>query len=109
MIKIKLYRYTDYGYELRLEQFYVIRETLKCKVINFNGKQKFILNNSVKRFAHESKDAALVSYRARKQRQVMILTTQIDAAKLALQLTENITADSMPPYIRLIADCYFDY
>lgn len=46
--------------------------------------RRFVLKAAHKQFACPTKEAALVSFRARKRRQVAILTAQLERAKLAL-------------------------
>lgn len=104
MSKDKMYRYSDTGAVLRMDTFEVIRTTPRGKVINMYGKDRFVLNDSRKRFAHETKELALASFIARKHRQISILSHQLDIAKKALNLTSTHTPDTLPPYSRLIAD-----
>ena len=108
MANDKMYRYSDTGAVLHMYTFEVIRTTPRGKVISEYGKDRFVLNDSRKRFAHETKEDALASFIARKNRQISILSCQLDTAKKALNLASAHTPDTLPPYSRLIADCYFD-
>lgn len=72
--------------ELRLETFKMLRPT-PCGVwIDNDGDEKFISLRSKKRFACPTKVEALESFLARKARQYLILTSQLDRVTTAERL-----------------------
>lgn len=85
-----LYRYYDYlttsGVALGLQEWPVDKNTL-CGYWISPGKKKFIHAFTHKKWAHETKEAALKSYYARKKTQIKILKMQLERAELALKLT----------------------
>jgi len=86
------------GYELKLvlNTYKVLRHTPKGVWISMYGgisystEQKFILLSARKRFACPTVEEALVSFKARKQRQIKILKGQLKQAEEALLLVKNI-------------------
>jgi hypothetical protein len=82
------YRYEDTrttnGIHVYLREFNVVRYTPQGAWIEQYGHGRFVLRNSRKRYACPSKEEALESFRARKKRQIKILTSQLERAKLAL-------------------------
>jgi len=95
--------------ELDLDELEVLKETEKGYwVHSYNGNSfrkmtltnligqeyevrvAFILKGSGKRYAYPSKEAALHSFKLRKNRQLLILNTQLKYAKIALELAEGI-------------------
>lgn len=70
-----------YAYE------YPILKVTRCgKWIRAKGERKFVLDTSRKRFAHETLELALESFRARRQRQISILKARLAAAEEELAL-----------------------
>lgn len=113
------YRYTDpviFGdYEnsgLCLEQYEVIKQT-SCGVwikyprndkylynpIKFIEGKKFILEKywykktTNKRFAWPTKELALISYKARKEKQIRLLEGQLEYVKRYLEIANNIKVE----------------
>jgi hypothetical protein len=82
------YRYEDSrttnGIHVYLREFHVIKYTEKGAWIEQYGQERFVLKDARKRYACPSKEEALESFRARKKRQILILTSQLERAKLAL-------------------------
>lgn len=75
-----LYRITDAGcdaYSPRLEEWTVVRETPKTYLVEHWGLRRRVLKGAHKQFACPTKEAALVSYQARKERQARILRGQL--------------------------------
>jgi hypothetical protein len=73
---------------LTFETYRVKRRT-KCGawvIIGLSG-EKFILNEGRKRFAYDTKESAMISFKARKQAQIRILTAQLKNAEKALAKT----------------------
>lgn len=96
---MKLYRYSQkhagWGPRVRREEFPVIRETDKTYVIKtfgaLNGKpDKFVRKTGKKLFAYPTEAAALKSFIARKDRQLIILQTQLDNARAARREAINL-------------------
>lgn len=88
------YRYEsqifNYGVHIVCYEYKVIKETPKGVWIAneyYDGDtwcwKKFILNNAKKQWACDSKAKALYSFIRRKERQISILTQQLDTAKQA--------------------------
>lgn len=101
-----MYRYSDRGGVLRCESFNVIRHTPCGVVVNDWGNERFVRNDSRKRFAHETKEAALASYIARKNRQIRILSCQLEAAKNGLRVATTNTPDTLRPHHELTAGMF---
>ena len=96
---MKVYRYQDTLHpggdednpsayvEVYLQTFDVLRETPKGIWIgysNFSGWKRFVNLSAKKKYACLSKEDALISFKARKERQVEILEHQLRYAKEAL-------------------------
>jgi len=91
----------EYGPRLYMRKLYSIKET-PCghwihtdpkfdeNSIYFIGDRKrWISNTSRKRYAYPTLKEALIGYRARKRRQINILTARLDYARLALAEAEG--------------------
>lgn len=82
------YRYWDQlttnGIYVYRTEYIVEKHTSKGVWINDFGHRRFVLNSARKRFAHPTKEEALESFRARKKRQIKILTRQLERARAAL-------------------------
>lgn len=91
-----LYRYSNgTGDRIVLEVFPVLRHTPAGKWIDVYGVQKFVLDKSHKRYACETKEMALASFIARKQRQLRILRGQLKGAEAALAVAQNATPETL--------------
>ncbi len=91
-----LYRYDerDYGegchpaVRIQLYEYSVVRETPKgywIRIPYYFGK-KWVSNYTKKRFAYPSTEEAMLSFKARKRRQVAILEYKLSRASMALAL-----------------------
>lgn len=60
--------------------------------------KRFILNEAFKRFAHETKEAALEAFQARKQRQIKILEAQLNGVRETLQIAVNCDVEKLQCY-----------
>jgi len=94
----KAYRYVDTLYsrgdgdfdystyvDVYLLEYDVVKETLKgIWIQDILGRRRFVNLNSRKKFACLSKEDALISFKARKERQIRILESQLKLAKEAL-------------------------
>jgi hypothetical protein len=106
MFKNYLYRYQEQSYsngvdqfddslpsyqlKVNLHKYQIIKETPKGVWIKRNYiKDKFILLTAKKKFACRTKEEALESFIARKNRQIEILSGQLEIAKLAKKYAEN--------------------
>ena len=84
-----LYRYTEYlresGVSIYRQDFEIIKRT-PCGVwIRFGYEVKRFVNLHAKnKFACETPEEALISFRARKKRQISILKTKLEMAEAAL-------------------------
>lgn len=75
-----LYRLSDsfsHEYSPLMEEWTVVRETPKTYLVEKWGLRRRVMKDARKQFACPTKQAALVSYRARKERQVRILRGQL--------------------------------
>ena len=102
------YRYEFYSYSRipELETYPVVKHTLCCTVITYNGKPKYITNHRAnmwgrlvptkKRFAYPTKEEALVAFKARKRRQLKILTGQVEQVKHILKILETFDPNENP-------------
>ena len=98
----KLYRvegihYTD-GIRLQMMDYAVTKETPKGFWIALWPK-RWVSKTSRKRFAHPTRDEAIVAFRFRKKRQLEILTERLNSAKRALALL-----DSAQPFDEVSSD-----
>ena len=114
MTKNRLYRYQEQsysngvdqfdnplpGYKLKIElhTYRIIRETPKGVWINDYGKDRFVLLTAKKKFACRTKEEALESFIARKNRQIGILSAQLEKAKLAKRFAKNNQIEKEPSY-----------
>jgi hypothetical protein len=76
--------------EIRLDRYWIAKRTPKGAWINVYGQRKFVLTDAHKRWACPDKSAALQSFIRRKERQVGILSAQLDNAKVALEYAKGI-------------------
>lgn len=74
---------------LRLEEYEIIKETPCGFWIRTSHGDKFVNMQARKKFACASKEDALASYIARKNKQVKILNGQLKKARLGLALAKN--------------------
>lgn len=84
-----LYRYDSYRYEVFLHEYKIIKETLHGTWIDVYGKEKFVLREARKHFACYTKEDAMESFKARKNRQIRILSAQLESAKNSLEKAIN--------------------
>lgn len=71
--------------ELDCDEYKVLRTTPKGVWIElYDGQERFVRNDSRKKFAHPTQEEALDSFIARKERQISILAAQRRSAKEAL-------------------------
>lgn len=79
------YRYVGQDRCIYCEYHRVIRNTAKGFWIDNYGEEKFVFENSRKKYACKTIKAAEESFIARKIRQIKILSTQLEIAKIHLQ------------------------
>src|SRR5574343_804250 len=82
-----LYRISDGSsgeYSPILEEWTVVRETPKTYLVEKWGRRHRVLKDARKQFACLTKEAALTSYRARKERQLFILRAQLRRTEVRL-------------------------
>lgn len=70
--------------EIYMERFLVLKVTPCGAWVDNYGERKFVRKDAYKRFCCESRGHALVSFVARKRRQVKILSAQLKMAQAAL-------------------------
>ncbi|MEX3984002.1 hypothetical protein AB4Y45_33995 [Paraburkholderia sp. EG287A] len=73
---------------------FVVLKVTKCGkwIRDYAGDRRFILDTSRKRFAHETIELALASFRARRDRQIGILSARLRAAEEELALAQYTPA-----------------
>jgi hypothetical protein len=90
---MKYYRYEDSrttnGIHVYFREFDVIKETPRGVWIDIYGAKRFVLKEARKRYACPSKEEAKESFKARKTRQIKILTKQLENAKRALESVDE--------------------
>mgnify|MGYP001001417213 CR=1 FL=1 len=78
------YRFVDSDQEWSRDpyeyRFPVVRYTRKCVVLNWYGKDKFVLLDARKRFAYPTRELAMESYIRRKQVEVSMMAARHDRA-----------------------------
>lgn len=72
--------------EVSTSKFPVVKTTAKGVWIDFYGTRKFINLSSRKKFACETKEQAMESFKARKASQIKILSAQLEQAKKQLSI-----------------------
>ena len=78
---------------------YPIVSHTKCGYwVDIYGHKKWVSNSSKKRFAYPTKAEAIKSFRARKNRQIVILKAQIEHCEAALELPEKDYLDCTLPF-----------
>lgn len=87
---------------VRLVEYQVHKETPEGYWIdddrrNWFGPRRWISKTARRRFAHETKEAAIRSFIARKKRQIKILNFQLETAMTALDLAERGEAVALGP------------
>ena len=88
-----LYRY--YGvsahgfYSIHCETFMIIKKTPKGCWISYRGKKKFVLDEGRKKYAHSTKENALISFKFRKKKQIKILASQLLGAERFLAMANG--------------------
>lgn len=108
-----LYRYSDYSVsytwpdddvwlkpvhvKIEAHEYQIIKQTPMGVWILANFRKKFVLNHAVKKFAYPTKKLALSSFKARKSRQIEILTRQLNRAQQAFKLAENEEQNLISP------------
>lgn len=87
------YRYdnllTTGGVSVYLTEFTLVKKTPKGAWIESFGLKRFVRDEAHKQFACPTKEQALESFRARKKRQIKILTKQLELAKRALEISND--------------------
>lgn len=73
------------GVEISILRYRVIKHTPKGVWLDVYGGKRFVLDSSVKRFACPTIDEALVSFYARKEKQIAICQWRIEDAKQAIK------------------------
>lgn len=85
--RYEVINWTDHKIQLVLHEFPILRKTpCGIKIEQWSGKERFIHEFAKKKFAWPTKEEALISFRARKKRQISILKAQLRKAELALTL-----------------------
>ena len=88
-----LFRYTNYKDSIYLNKFPIIRKTLKgcwIKDDEYKDTERFILNNSLRGFAHSTREDALNAFACRKRKQLDIIAMHEKNAVLSLAKIEYV-------------------
>jgi hypothetical protein len=93
------YRYQEVHYSERslmlvLHEYIILSRTPRGTWIDVFCRKRFVLDGARKRYACPTKEEALESYRARKEKQIGILEHQLARARAAL----NLKADGEREY-----------
>lgn len=96
---MNLYRYTNgTGDVIVLDTYPVLRVTPAGKWIDVYGTERFVRDKAHKHFACETKELALASFIARKQRQIRILRAQLRGAEAALTVAQQGTPETIDSF-----------
>lgn len=88
LYRVDYTRFTD-GVRVGMESFMVVKET-KCGYwIEAWGGAKWVSRSGRKRYAHPTKEEAIESFRARKNRHILILKLKIEEIQRALYVDPN--------------------
>jgi len=85
--------YPGYDLKVELHKYRITRRTPKGAWISlsgFPGHEKFVLLDARKKFACETGEDAMESFRRRKQKQAKILEGQLKRVQWALKLADNM-------------------
>ena len=84
------YHYGPSYVKLDLHEYPVKRRTLKGVWLSgVSFKERFVLNEGRKKFAHSTKEEALIAFMARKNRYISILSAQKENAERAVVLAQQ--------------------
>ncbi|MCP4604518.1 MAG: hypothetical protein GY847_29020 [Proteobacteria bacterium] len=78
--------------DVELCEFKVIRHTPKGVFIDYGFKEKFVLNDAIKKFAYSTKRQALANFIRRRKMQVKILRSKLHVAETALSVAKSMEA-----------------
>lgn len=89
--------FDEYGYhssfgktEIVRREYRVVKRTPKGAWIElYPGRNRFVKNEGVKKFAHPDEESARAGFLARKRRQIKILSGQLADAKIALETAKS--------------------
>jgi len=85
-----MFRYYSRNGTIEATAFKVVKHTPKGVKIMVEGTERFVKNDSIKRFAYETKKQALEGFIFRKKRQLKILSARIETTKVELDLAEKM-------------------
>ena len=78
---------------------YTVSKKTACGYwVDIYGQKKWVCASAKKRFAYPTKAEAIASFRARKRRQIAILTAQIRDAEAALAVGDAAYLDCTVPF-----------
>ena len=90
-----LYRYSNIGDRIILDEFPITKSTPCGSWINVYGTKKFVLKTSIKQYAYVTKEEALASFIQRKTRQITILSYQLESARVVLEEAKRSTVENI--------------
>jgi hypothetical protein len=86
-----------FSVDLRLFEYPVLSHTPKGVWLDNFGQRKFVLNDSRKRYAYPTQEAALEAFKHRKRRQIGILSARLKDAQDGLTLAEKFGLEAVKP------------
>lgn len=97
-----LYRLVDDGGVTMLRQYHVTKETKWGKWIYdmWHEKRRFVLNNSAKRFAHDSVENAVNSYIYRKKFQLRIYKRRVEILEETIDAFTNSREETVADLVK---------
>lgn len=94
------YRFVSFGEDIECDVYKVHHETPCGVVIEYDwNKKKFIHNDWKKKFAYPTPEEALTAFKYRKEKQIEILTYQLELAKRHLKMVEAFEKESVQEVI----------
>lgn len=83
---------------IHCHSFIVVKHTPKGVWIEEFGRKRFILSTANKRFALPNKEEAMISFLARKRRQLTILKAQVSHVEQVIIIGTNFNETSKSPF-----------
>lgn len=90
--------YNDEPFRVERYEYFITRETQCCYVINWGGKDKFILKDGRKRYAYPTDELAKKSFEARQQKRYWFRKMEYDMMCAVKESIEKGTVyEKQPP------------
>lgn len=91
-----MHRYYDYGGQVLHQECRILSTTRAGCWVDDYGKKRFVLAKATKRWAHETEEGAMVSFLARKHRQIAILAARINLIQEAVDSASGMLCEAAP-------------